>query len=197
MMKDWKDISLSKFYKIQDILSVQDGYTVLNLLDEIYDIDSFNMAISDMAKYNNSLDFLGKEIPKVDLEEKYTINGTVYNSNFNLTKVTAAQFIDYQNYIANNKYEDYLSVFFIPEGHTYNDGYDMNKVKQDILSLPITVVNSLAFFFTIQYAAFYHHFLSYLKHQLKDMKISKEKKKAINNLIEKTESANSALFLQF
>ena len=40
-MKDWKDITVSQFYKIKDIIEgPQDDYMTLNLLDIIYDIDS-------------------------------------------------------------------------------------------------------------------------------------------------------------
>ena len=65
-----------------------------------------------------------------------------------LTKVTVAQFIDYQNYIKETpvKFEKVLSVFIIPEGHTYNDGYDLQQAQQDMLELPFVVVQKVAFF---------------------------------------------------
>ena len=42
---------------------------------------------------------MGNQIPKAKLKDTYTLNGTTYKSNLDLTKVTAAQFIDYQNYV--------------------------------------------------------------------------------------------------
>lgn len=194
---DWKDISLSKFYQIQDLLEEPDEYTTFNLLDLIYDIDSANMTLQELATYNNALDFISKEVPVVNLKDKYEINGTVYNSNYNLSMVTAAQFVDYQNYIKDNKWEDFLSVFFIPEGHTYNNGYDINKVKEDLLQLDFATVNSISFFFTLQCKTFSKHFLSSLKTTVKKMNISKEKKKELIDQINKADFHSLESFLLY
>lgn len=196
-MKDWKDITLKQFYLIQELLEEPDEYTTFNILDLLYDIDSANMPLTEFAKYNKILDFLNTEVPVVDLKEQYTINGTTYNSGFNLTVVTASQFVDYQNYVKNNKWEDFLSVFFIPEGHTYNDGYDVAKVKEDILALDFPTVKSIAFFFTIQYGAFLNHFLSSLKKNVKKMKLTKKEKKELIDKIEQMDLTNSELFQLF
>lgn len=193
-MKDWKDITLRQFYQIQDLLAEPDDYTTFNLLDLIYDIDSASLPLSEISKYNKALEFLAEEPPTVNLKDKYTINGTVYNSNYNLTKVTAAQFIDYQNYIKDNKWEDFLSVFFIPDGHTYNNGYDIQKVKEDILSLDICTVKSIGFFFTLQLQKFSKHFLSSLKKTMKKMNLTKEQEQAITESIGIVESLNLELF---
>ena len=194
-MKDWRDITVSQFYKIKDIIEgPQDDYMTLNLLDIIYDIDSSNMPITELNKYNGALEFLNKEIPIVKLEEKYEINGIIYMTGYNLSKISAAQFIDYQNYTGTNKYEDYLSVVFIPEGHQYNDGYDIDQVKKDLLNLPITVVRSLVFFYTLQCTKLQNSFLSYLKKDLRKMKMEKSKRKEIEELIDKLEKTNLELF---
>ena len=194
-LKDWKDITVAQFYKIKDIIEgPQDDYMTLNLLDIIYDIDSSNMPISELNKYNGALEFINTEIPLVKLEEKYEINGIIYMTGYNLSKISAAQFIDYNNYTGTNKYEDYLSVVFIPEGHQYNDGYDIEQVKKDLLNLPITVVRSLVFFYTLQCTKLQNSFLSYLKKDLRKMKMEKEKRKEIEELIDKLEKTNLELF---
>ena len=94
---NWSNITLKKYLQIQDILSVQDEYTVFNLIDTIYDVDSQSLPITEVKKYDIS--FMGNQIPKAKLKDTYTLNGTTYKSNLDLTKVTAAQFIDYQNYV--------------------------------------------------------------------------------------------------
>lgn len=194
-LKTWNDISLSQFYGVQDLLAETDDYTTFNLLDLLYGIDSANMKLTELSQYNNALNFLDENVPTVNLKDKYEINGTVYNSNFNLTVVTAAQFIDYQNYIKTNKFEDFLSVFFIPDGHTYNDGYDMNKVKEDLLSLDFPTVKSITFFFTLQFEAFVTHFLSSLTKSVKKMKLPKEQEKKILDQIKETDLISLESFL--
>lgn len=180
----WSDISLKKFYEIQDILSVEDDYTILNLIDCVYGVDCQSMPINKLKDFD--ILFIKEPIPEVKLKDKYTINGTVYNSNYNLTKVTVAQFIDYQNYIKNKpvKYEDILSIFFIPENcDTYNTNYDIEKVKSDLLELPIDVVHSICFFFSRQLRIFFKIFQFSLIKQVKKIEKNKQKKKQLINNI--------------
>lgn len=193
--KDWQDITLGLFLKIRDIIEVKDEYVVLNLLDLIYGIDSASLPITEFSKYKDALEFLNKDVPVVNLKEKYEINGTVYNSGYNLSEISAAQFIDYQNYTKENRFEDYLSVFFIPEGHKYNDGYDMNKVKKDLLDLDFPTVKSICFFFTMQSQKLYQAFLSSLKRTVKKKVKDKEKRKEIIKKLEILELDNLELYL--
>lgn len=183
---NWNDITLEKFKKIQEILEVQDDYTTFNLLDIVYDISSCDMTLNEISSYSNALDFMSKEIPHVKLQDYYTINKTIYKFNKELSKVTAAQYIDYTNYMKEDKikYEDVLSVLFIPEGHKYNDGYDLEQVKKDILQLPITVVYTAAFFLTKQFQIFLHYFQRYLIQSLKKMKNKENTQKLIKILKE-------------
>jgi len=178
-MKDWKEITLKQYELIQDLLVEPDDYTTFNILDLVYDINSSEMTINEVKKY--SIEFLTTSIPNVKLEKKYILNGTEYNSNFDLTQVTTAQFVDYQNYLKleGNKINKLLSVFFIPTGHKYNDGYDMKKVQEDMYQLDICTVQSAAFFFARQLTAFAHLFQHYLIQSIKKMRIDKEKKKEL------------------
>jgi hypothetical protein len=188
-MKTWNDITLKKFYEIQEILSVQDEWTTLNLVDCIYDIESQNLTLHEISKYDIS--FLNEEMPKPEIKKYYTLNGTKYNSNFDLTRVSVAQFIDYQNYtkIKTQKFEDILSIFFIPAtAKEYNTGYDIEKVKEDLLELPITVVTSIAFFFNRQLEIFMKIFLYFLKEEMMDMEMTPEKRLQLMNQIKILES---------
>lgn len=182
----WSNITLKQFYEIQDILSVQDDYTTFNLIDCIYNIDCQNLPLNELKKYNIS--FLNEPIPEVKLKKEYTLNGTVYKSNIDLTKVTVAQFVDYQNYLKEEEFrlENVLSVFFIPKDcKYYNKDYDIIKVKEDLLELPIDVAQSIGFFFIRQFKIFLTLFRYYLTKQVKKMKMEKEKKKEMLNNLKK------------
>lgn len=189
--RDWTNVTLKDFYAIQDIMSIQDEYTTFNLLDYLYGIDSSNMTLAEVSKYSGTLSFLNdlEKYKDIQLEDKYTINGTTYTGFLDLTKVTVAQFIDYQNYIKETpvKFEKVLSVFIIPEGRTYNDGYDLQQAQQDMLELPFVVVQKVAFFLTKQLQTFVSLFLCYLKGDMKKMKgIDKKKKKLLIDNLDKT-----------
>ena len=180
----WSDITLKQFYQIREILSVEDDWTALNLIDFLYGVDSQSLPIRELSKFDVS--FLKEEIPEVKLQKYYTINGVKYNSNFDLTKVTVAQFIDYQNYLKEDevRLEKLLSVFFMPDGYKdYNSGYDIIKVQEDLLELPIDIAQSIGFFLSRQLRVFFWLFRYYLIKQVKKLKMEKaEKKKLIDSL---------------
>lgn len=182
----WSDITLKQFYQIKEMLSIEDEWTALNLIDCIYNIDSQALAINELKKYDIS--FLNQPIPEVKLQKYYTINGVKYNSNFDLTKVTVAQFIDYQNYLKEDevRLEKLLSVFFMPDGYKdYNSGYDIIKVQEDLLELPIDIAQSIGFFFARQLRVFFWLFRYYLIKQVKKLKMEKAEKKELIKNIEK------------
>lgn len=195
-MKTWKDITLRQFNKIQDLLQEIDEYTTLNIIDVLYDVDSANLpAMEVMNKYAHSLDFLMTTIPTNEkLKDVYTINQREYNSNINLTQMTTAQFVDYQNYSKENPVDisKCLSVFIIPKGHTYNDGYDLKQVQEDIKDLDMVTINTLAFFFKKSYILLLETTLLCLTQDTKKMNIPTEKKEEILNLLKQIDLASLA-----
>lgn len=195
-MKTWKDITLRQFNKIQDLLQEIDEYTTLNIIDVIYGVDSADMpAMEVMNKYAHSLDFLMTTIPTNEkLKETYTINQREYNSNINLTQMTTAQFVDYQNYSKENPVDisKCLSVFIIPKGHTYNDGYDLKQVQDDIKDLDMVTINTLAFFFKKSYILLLETTLLCLTQDMKKMNIPTEKKEEIMNQLKQIDLASLA-----
>lgn len=191
----WDDITLEKFYKIQEFISEPDEWTTYNLVDLIYDVDCQNMPLSELGKFK--LDFLSQPINKVKVNKIIDINGRKYNTNVDLTKVTVAQFIDYQNYskMEQPKYEDLLSVLIWPvEAKDYNSGYDINVVKQDILQMPITIIQTLAFFFLKQIEIFTVLFLYYSKEEIMKMNLEENKKKELLEHFNNLESNLSELY---
>ena len=175
---NWNDITLKQFYDIREILSVEDDWTALNLIDCIYQVDCQAMPIQELKKYDIS--FIKDEIPDVKLNKYYTLNGTKYNSNCDITRVSVAQFIDYQNYLKEDevRLEKLLSVFFMPDGcKDYNTGYDIIKVQEDLMDLPIPVAQSIGFFLGRQFKLFFLIFRYYLIKQVKKLKMEKTKKK--------------------
>ena len=142
-------------------------------------LDRF-LTADELKKYDIS--FIKEPIPEVKLKKHYTLNGTKYNSNYDLTKVTVAQFVDYQNYLKEDevRLEKLLSVFFMPEGYKdYNKDYDIIKVQEDLLQLPIDVAQSIGFFFERQFKIFLILFRYYLTKQVKKLKMEKSKKKEL------------------
>lgn len=192
--KTWDDISLKQFNQINDILQAYDKYTIFNLIDIIYGVDSTNLPLNEALQYN--IDFLKSPINKPILKEHYIINGRKYSSNIKLTEVSAGQFLDFQNYSREKdpSFEKLLSVFFIPDGHVYNDGYNIQEVMDDLQDLPIPVVYEAAFFFKTQFQIFVNSFLRYFSKNLKKIPMKKDDRKIIMSLIKQVDLNNLDLF---
>lgn len=171
--KSWKDITVAKYYQIVELLKEQDDYTAMNLIDVIWEVDSFSMPATEANLYAAKLSFLTKDIDNVIPKKHYRLNNTKYDSNCDLTVMSTAQFVDYQNYIKNNRIEEILSVFFVPDGHEYNDGYDIKQVQKDLLMLPITDAYAIAFFFATQFKLYCNRFRGCLIKSMKKAKMSK------------------------
>lgn len=181
--RNWSDVTLKQYYEIRDVIVVQDDYTTFNLIDIIYGIDSQSLLMNELMPYVHTLGFL-KEEPKVKrLKREYMLNGRKYEARCELGSVTAGQFVDWRNYLnhgdASDKMQNILSVFFIPKGHEYGDGYDVAQVQEDLLSLDYQTVYSAAFFFERQLRLLSRVFLHSLKNKVKKLKMEKEKKKEV------------------
>lgn len=177
MKRDWSNITLKDFYEIQNIVAVQDDYTIYNLVDYLYGVDSINLPISEVRKY--SLSFLNENIDEIKID---TFHDKKYDFDLNLTNISVAQFIDYQNYIKEDvvKYEKILSCFVVPKGHEYNDGYDIKEVQEDILNWQFAIVKKIGFFFSLQFQTFVKTFLSCLKEEVKGTPKEKEVKEVLD-----------------
>lgn len=174
----WKDISIKKYLEIQDILNdavTSDEDKAILIANTIYEQDITELPIPEYQKKMRDLAFVNEAPQNENLANSYTVNGTKYKSNANIETIQANQFIDFQNYAKKQDIIGCISCFFIPDGHKYNDGYDMANVKEDVGLLPITVANALAFFFKSQYAILLVLSQRYSLKQMKQMGMSKEK----------------------
>ena len=130
--------------------------------------------------------FLKDEMPNKIPPKKIEVNGRKYFLDCLLGNITTAQYVDFTNQSNTGDLNKMLSVFVIPEGHKYNDGYDMLQVMDDINSLPIPIVNSIAFFFGRQFSVFMKIFQRYSIKQIKKTNIPKEAKENMIKAVEKS-----------
>lgn len=190
--KNWESISIKKFDEISYILShinnVNEDEALeinINLLSVLCDVDVEeieDLPLTEFSKLVKQTEFL-KEMPKVDIKEKYVINGNKYVLCANVSKMTTAQYIDYQTLVKNadKNVKELLSVFLIPEGKKYGD-YDLEKVIDDIYNyLPIADARAISFFFTLVLQSLTRATLISLerrtKKELKKAKTKEEKEK--------------------
>lgn len=148
--KSWNDITVSDFQAIYKLESEDPEDRLLRLIALVNGIgydDVLNMPISELERHFGDIDFLQRE-PRIPLMRgSYELGGTRYR--VHSKEMTTAQYIDFKQMV--DSYAEnlarFLTIFLIPEGHRYGDGYDLDKAAQDISSMSITDARSVADFF--------------------------------------------------
>lgn len=95
-----------------------------------------------------------------------------------LRKITTAQYIDFQAFAPGGEktLPQLLSVFLVPKGRAYNDGYDVASVQQAIRDqLTVTDVLALSAFFLTKYARLIKTSRSFLGRILKQERDPRKK----------------------
>lgn len=179
-MLKWTDITYRTLLDIREAANIEDeNERVFAIMEAVFGEDVLDLPLKDFNEKCKELQFLQKEIPN-DLHVKdIKVNGREYYFDGLLGKITTAQYIDFQNYQKNEDEQKSFSVFIIPKGHKYNDGYDMEQVFNDILDIPVPVLFSASFFFSRQFELFIRIFRRYSIKQMKKLGLPKE---AMENL---------------
>lgn len=148
-MKHWKDVTYKEFKKIQEITEnteLTENEQLMELVLALYG----DIPLSELSIYTQYIyDLMREPLPDGDkIDKTVEVNGRKYEVVRDIEKIITSQFLDYTSYVKNKAdMPSILSCFFIPAGHTYNDGYDMEEVKNDIADMPIGTVQSYCFFF--------------------------------------------------
>lgn len=176
----WNDITYRQFLDIKEALKITDEVERdFVVAQAIYGEDVLTLPLAEYNKKYAELNFLQKPIPNDLHVNNIKVNGREYYFDGLLGEITTAQYIDFQKYLKNEDEQKTFSVFIIPKGHKYNDGYDMIQVFNDILDVPVPILFSASFFFIRQFELFIKIFRRYSIKQMKKTGLPKE---AMENL---------------
>lgn len=174
MITAWNELPIKKFIEIHELVDDEDRVLkIAAVLAGISYDEILEMPLIQTRKLIENTEFLGEKCPIGRAHGKYVLNGTTYRFNRELNDVTLAQYLDFQN-CPKDLYHahEMLAIFLIPDGHRYNDGYDMAQVADDILNyLSYEDYNSIAAFF------FGSWLILFEKLEKRTMKILKKAKK--------------------
>lgn len=107
------------------VLSVLTGKSEDELLDE------------PLGKFRKQMDAAGflLVLPRpAEVRKIYKLDGVRYVPTLREDKMTAGQYIDFQTYAGQkgDQWAGILSCILVPEGKTYNDGYDIGDVQKAV-----------------------------------------------------------------
>lgn len=190
----WSDITLKNYQDLMFFLSTREKMTDLDRNLEIYRIltgeDISNLELDRIKDKLDELAFLNKTYEARVPNTEYVIDGKKYTVQLNLNKMTAGQYIDFQNlYKEYNKNLKYLVMcFLIPKGKKYAEDYDVLELGDYLYDkIPITIVSDVMFFFAKQLEVLTKITLTssikMLKKQIKKEK-DPEKKQALQKVLD-------------
>lgn len=185
---NYNDINIDTFQRLSDIYKESEGeertYKVINLL---YGVDCERIPYTSFLGYLKAIDFLRYDIPTTKLRDAYILNGRKYCLSFIPASFTVAQFQDLKAY-QGGRYVDQLSVVLIPEGHEYNDGYDMEQVRKDIGTLGSVDGAEIVRFFGAWLRRFAAVTPSFLRRMLKRSKMDKNSRNKVVTMLSRLTS---------
>lgn len=205
---NWDDITWKEYEQIEQILNtdIPSDYKAVHLVSVLTgkSVEELEvLPISQFQKLLPALEFLQTEPETHHHKFEYTVNGREYDFKGKIDELTTAQYIDYRAYMSEEDKDviKLMSVFLIPKGHDYNDGYDMEQVKSDIGDMCWLDVRAAAFFFRMWLTAYTLILKSSLVKTMKKtmkgktFKEKKEIKKQIQELeVSFNNSASSLLY---
>ena len=154
MITDYNSLPLGTYLEIDEVLrSDSDEFDrqarILAILSGKTFDDILALPLDEYASMAAQSAFLRVPCPPATAPDRVIVSGLVLIPEKNFTKITAAQYIDFQTFSKGGtaKLPELLSALLIPEGCKYNDGYDPAEVVEAVRTLPLPVAIGLAAFF--------------------------------------------------
>lgn len=180
MIDSFDKLTISKY---RELLSLDNndemeyGIQILAVLSDTPEEDLMALPLDEFTSLMSKTKFIYKEIDRMDyrkLGKTLTINGKKYDVIKDARSMTAGQYIDYRTYAKN---EDFLStlpyiltVFLVPSGMKYGEGYDIEDVAKELdQHLDIRTALCISDFFLHQSLFSIKVSLRYLKWMMKRM----------------------------
>ena len=208
--KCWEDITVNVFEKLnktienaevtgnKDVDLLNKQIAILSVLCDVDEDAIADLHTTEFSKLTSETDFLN-ETPKKNIINKITLNGKEYEIFLNIGNMTMSQYIDFQTLFPkrDKEFKRILSIFIIPKGCNYNEGYDIEQVINDIGEyMPITDANNIMFFFALAYQSLTKVILTSLIKTMKKLRKkekNKERVEQIEQAIMKIQEAQSSV----
>lgn len=139
MITNYAEMPVGAFQKIERIVdSGEDtnaqNLAILGVLTGKSEDELLDLPIGEFRSLMDGAEFLCTRPPVAKPKKAYKFGGWDCEVVAEMRKLTAGQYIDFQNYMhgEGDKYVEVLSCVLIPKGKTYNNGYDMLELQEGI-----------------------------------------------------------------
>lgn len=145
---NWEDVTFKQYIEITEIQQRNDDLfnKILDTIAVLKDINVNEITINNYKDYTQEITFLNTDIPVAEIKDEYG----EYVLQKDLQDMSMQMYIEFQNYAKVQDYVGILSIFLHPKGKQYNEGYNIEKVREYILTMSCVDVISIYAFFLIQ-----------------------------------------------
>ena len=197
MIKSWNEMDLAHYRKLLDVIrkewenELDMNLAMVSVLSDIPLEEIQNMELNKLQELINNLKFVENQYKPKTPETKYIIGDREYRVFFNVNKMTASQYIDFQNFY--KKYDDFMpniaACFLLPNGKKYGEDYDPIDEAEFLNNhLTIDVFSDIMFFFVnllrLSTLTTLHSSEKEMKKELKKTKDKLERRKILRSLIQ-------------
>ena len=164
---------------------------MVSVLSDIPMEDITNMEVNKLQEFINNLKFIETPYKPKTPETTYNIGNKEYKVFFNVNKMTASQYIDFQNFY--KQYDDFMpnlaACFLLPNGKKYGEDYDpIDEAEFLNTHLTIDIFSDIMFFFVnllqISTLSTLHSSEREMKKRLRKTRDKLERRKLLKSLIQ-------------
>lgn len=156
MITSYNSLTVGKYEALLRARADHEGDTnelnlhVLSILTDMTVDQLLDLKVPEFRAMMDRAGFLCTAPRPSEVARQYRFGDLVLVPVTDVRKMTAAQYIDFQNFsnAGEGRQAELLSCFLVPKGMKYNDGYDILEVQQAIRDfMPVTVALGLLAFF--------------------------------------------------
>lgn len=157
--KHWSDITIADYNELLEVneSTVDPIDRQVQILAWMCDVDDDEILSLPIPEYTNlvrQMQWIYTRPQSAPIcPDSIMLDGHNYRVTKDLRNITAGQYIDFVTIYRDNKDKlaDILSCFIIPEDKEYNDGYDIELLRETIrTSMPILTADDMMLFFCEQ-----------------------------------------------
>lgn len=197
MIKNWNEMNLSHYKRLFEIIrkdwenELDMNLAMVSVLSDIPIEDITNMEVNKLQEFINNLKFIETPYKPKTPETTYNIGNKEYKVFFNVNKMTASQYIDFQNFY--KQYDDFMpnlaACFLLPNGKKYGEDYDpIDEAEFLNTHLTIDIFSDIMFFFVnllqVSTLSTLHSSEREMKKRLRKTRDKLERRKLLKSLIQ-------------
>lgn len=190
-------MNLAHYRKLLDVIrkdwenELDMNLAMVSVLSDIPIEDITNMEVNKLQEFINNLKFIETPYKPKTPETTYNIGNKEYKVFFNVNKMTASQYIDFQNFY--KQYDDFMpnlaACFLLPNGKKYGEDYDpIDEAEFLNTHLTIDIFSDIMFFFVnllqVSTLSTLHSSEREMKKRLRKTKDKLERRKLLKSLIQ-------------